>query len=148
MTGLHCLLLSIVERVTEAGIWWYSSSSRHAEPGAVVAEDQQQQDAPGQQQQQQNEEGQQQQEEEGVNAGDAVALMSEGVALAKPQPWHIQLLVEAAQNPALAVPAIKTCVYIADSSNTNALLSAVQICAAAGGAAAAAADWHGLGWLE
>jgi hypothetical protein len=106
----------LVLRLTAHSVWLNKDSTHAQEAAPEPAEQQQQQQAvnplPADQLQQQE----QQQQPAAAAVASAATLV--------PQPWHVQLLAQAAQNPILAKPAIMSCVFIADSGNTHALLLA------------------------
>jgi hypothetical protein len=123
----------LVLMVTGETIWLPRDRVRKAAQGQPNQQQQQQQlqqqgdgDDPAAQQVQHDQqagEQQVQQQQDAVAEPAAAAPVSE-TAAPVPQRWHIQLLVEAAQNPVLAKPLIKACCYIADSCGTYALLLA------------------------
>jgi hypothetical protein len=149
----------LVMRVTADSIWVNKDSTHAQEAAPEPAEQQQQQAAeplPADQLQQQEQQQQQQPVEPhpAAAAGAATAAVVSAVTPV-PQPWHVQLLAQAAQNPILGKLAIMPCVFIADSGNTHALLLAPYMAALMRSVRRLqpliGTDWAGLtqgAWLE
>jgi hypothetical protein len=113
-------------------IWLPSDRAKELAQGQADQQQQQQQQQGGvhdpaaqqMQQDQQAEEQQVQLQQQDAAADPAAAAPMSETASPVPQRWHIQLLVESAQNPVLTKPAIKACAIISQSSGTYALLLA------------------------
>jgi hypothetical protein len=119
----------IVMTVTLREMWLPSDCARKAAQGQADQQQHQQGGADNhaaqQVQQDQVDAADQQQQEQQIDQADsAAAVPTSETAAPVPQRWHIQLLAEAAQNPVLAIPAIKACAYIADSRGAYALMLA------------------------